>query len=501
MAITATPRSECEFYLLKGRMAKLIPWGFQENNLQKIEDFYSHGGRNLFLQQPTGTGKALVTSLFIYERYKSKKPVYWITHSRNLLKQASDSLYSLGINHGIYSAGFPRLNYRTQVMTVQSLNRNLSSLSEPEYIIVEEAHRTNSNMFMKSLDHWKNAKLFGSSATPRRTDGKSLDMYEELIISENIRWFIDNYYLSDYEYYAPIIIDMSKIHKRYGDYVKSEVEDLVDNRAIIGDIIDHYKKYGPNMPGIASCVSTRHADDVSLLFREAGYAMLSIHSKMPGDPLRAIGEARKNGNPLLSACDMIGEGTDIKGLTVLIGARPTDSLVVFLQYIGRVLRAVYAMGMPLDTKERRKAAMKAAGGKIAIILDFVANYTRHGLPDDKREWILEGRGTNRTTEPSTLKRCPQCYRPVPISARICECGYVFVTLNPRIPEQKEGELKKIENIIKEPTGWKSYDNQRLIKEIAVLAKTLGQARKIAIAHGMTPGKGYIIWTKILKRSV
>ena len=130
------------------------------------------------------------------------------------------------------------------------------------------------------------------------------------------------------------------------------------------------------------------------------------------------------------------------------------------------------------------------------------NYTRLGLPDEEREWSLQGSNKSKTQEISKYKRCPQCFRPVGIRNRTCPwCQYEFEFTRSRMPEQKEGRLTKIETgtVQTAVSGWSNPDNQRLIKLIAATAKNSNDAREIAIEVGQTSDKGWMIWKKILKR--
>ena len=126
---------------------------------------------------------------------------------------------------------------------------------------------------------------------------------------------------------------------------------------------------------------------------------------------------------------------DVPAATCLIGLRPTASLVIFLQHVGRVLR-------------------KSPGKDKAIILDHVGNWSRFGLPDDDREWTLEGKPKG-VKDISKYKRCPDCLHPVLTSARVCpHCGFQWTeTAEPmsRVPLEVEGELVSIRDVGDEVT--------------------------------------------------
>jgi len=452
-------------------------WPHQDNAVVKIETAWRDGIRSVCWQSPTGSGKTRVVRQIVDNHSLSKKIIYVIAHRKNLVRQLSDELTEADIGHGLIQSGKPYIRYRVQVCSVQTLVNRLGSLPEPEILIFDEFHHAVANTFLKIIRHWPGANILGVTATPARRDGKPLsDVADILIPGEPVRDLIDNGYLSDYEYYAPEIIDMTGVHTSKGDYIQREAEERVDKKQIIGSVIGHYKKYADHKPAIVCCVSIAHAEHVAEFFRTAGYRARAVHSKLDDDYIQESIDGLRNGTvEILTQCELLGEGVDIKGAAVLIDVRPTESLTVYLQHAGRVLRYVE--------------------GKTAIILDHVGNWARHGLPDDPREWSLEGKVTQ--SETSALKRCPECMRPVKKEARVCpHCGYEFAgeAREPVIPEEQDGQLVNIREIPR-------IEKNDLIIKIARNAWTLRQAILIAKKHGVDHRGAYYIWVKILKKSV
>src|SRR5574344_186913 len=174
-------------------------WDYQQNNFDRIIDFFTHGGHSVVLQQPTGSGKSRV-AVEVTRYFKDQsKPVYFISQSGNLVWGFSDALTEYECPHGIVKAGCPTLNYRVQVVSVQSLMSRAHLLPEPFLCIFEECHHAASAQFKRVTELWPNAKILGLTATPGRPDGKPLNMFEEMILSPGLRWFIDNAYLADYD--------------------------------------------------------------------------------------------------------------------------------------------------------------------------------------------------------------------------------------------------------------------------------------------------------------
>jgi DNA repair protein RadD len=476
-------------------MPNYAMWDYQQKNFQSVIDFYTHGGQSVVLQQPTGTGKSRVAVEITRYFRDINKPVYFITQSGNLLWQFSDTLTEYGCDHGIVKSGCPTLQFRVQVISVQSLMKRIHLLPEPYLCIFEECHHAASAQFVAVTEAWPHAKILGLTATPGRPDGKPLSMFEHMILSPGLRWFIDNAYLVDYDYYIPAEFDTSKIHRRMGDFNITELNEAAENdKARVGHFVEHYKKYADGKPGIAFGVSIADAENIADMFTESGYPMQSMHSKTPNVD-QVLRDAKSGKYNLLSTCDLIGEGTDIKRLTCMLDGRPTESIVVQLQHWGRPLRALYAEGYDLSTLDGRRAAMEAGGKGKAKILDFSSNYLRHGLPDDEREWNQKGK-IKQACE-SKYKRCPDCQRPVPSAARVCPyCGHEFLGVvdTTQNVEERDGELVPI-------TSLTVQDRNGLALEIARNCNSMKEAVDFAKHRGLNQQAAWFIWRQLLRQEI
>lgn len=453
-------------------------WPHQFTAVSEIEKAFSEGQQRVLCQSPTGSGKSRILRTIVDSRYAEKDIIYIIAHRNTLVKQLSDEIAEVDIKHGIIQAGRPFVKYRVQVCSMQTLVRRLDKLPYPSLIVVDECHHLKAKSYLSIIQHWSEAKVLGMTATPERTDGKGLDdIFQTLILGESVKNLIAGGFLSDYEYYAPAKVSMEGVSIQRGEYNTKQTLERVDNKFITGNAVEHYKKYADHLPAIASCVSIAHSEHVAQEFREAGYKALAVNSKMPALEVAAAIQGLKDGSlEVLTQCEMLGEGVDVPGATVLIGLRPTSSLVIFLQHCGRVLRRG-------DNKPK------------AIILDHVGNWERFGLPDDDREWSLKGKPKGKK-DVATLKRCPECLRPVPIATRVCKyCGYQWSEVleqGERIPKEKEGQLVSVKG---------HEEKQDLTLAIARGARDLKGAIRIAKSMGYKHTSAYTIWTKVLRNRV
>jgi superfamily II DNA or RNA helicase len=180
------------------------------------------------------------------------------------------------------------------------------------------------------------------------------------------------------------------------------------------------------------------------------------------DLIRSIGDGRLN---VLTSCDVISEGTDIPAVAGAILLRPTQSLIVYLQQVGRVLRP-------------------KPDGSPAIILDHVNNVVRMGMPDADREWSLEGR-SKRPAAPS-VRQCPECYAAFAPAPKCPGCQFVF-PIKARVVERKtaDGDLREITQ--SDVEARLHYLRNEPLKALLKGAHTRDEIAEIAKARGYHHG--------------
>lgn len=312
--------------------------------------------------------------------------------------------------------------------TYQTEYRRLGQNPAPRLLIVDEGHLSRSSTWKKVIEYY-NTYTVSFTATPCRLDGKPLgDIYETMIESVSTRWLIDNKRLSPYEYYAPTLIDASNLRVVGGDYAVNDLERLMDNRAIYGNVIESYRKYALGERCICYCVSVKHATETAQTFNDAGIRAECLSAKTPAKEREAIMRAFRDGDvTILCNCTLLSEGISIDEVTCCMLLRPTDSVALGVQQMMRCMRYM--------------------SDKVATIVDCVGNYTRIGLPDEKREWSL-GEPLKRRSRCDEngdfyIRCCPECYLTFK-TAPVCPyCGAEY-PLHPReITAHEEIELQKI----------------------------------------------------------
>lgn len=425
---------------------------YQQKVYDKTLAAFKHGYKRPLIVLPCGAGKSY---LFAEMAKNAHGEVLILTHRRELLNQHNELLAGLGI--------------KARVSMVLTEANHLGQYQRPMLIITDEAHLSRSNSWMKVLDYY-NTYTVGFTATPMRLDGKPLgDMYDTLIEGVSVRWLIDNKRLAPFEYYAPMTVNTDSIRRVAGDYVVSDLERIMNEKAIYSDAIRSYKRLADGEKTIAYCVSVKHAESLAEKFREAGYSAASISAGTPNRE-EIMNDFRSGKITVLCNVGIISEGISINDVTCCLLLRPTESIALGIQQMMRCMRYV--------------------PGKTAKILDCAGNHMRVGLPDEDREWSLTASVKKPERMDSegnfTVRVCQSCYKTF-ATAPVCPyCGAIYA-LTPR--EIKAHEGIELQRITAAETERMAVEKKRLRMEVG-RCKTLADLWEIARSRGYAPGWVY-----------
>ena len=398
---------------------------YQTQLITDIRLQYQLGKRSVLAVLPTGGGKTVCFSYIAQSAARKGNRVAILVHRQELLDQASRALTSMGVSHGIIAAGRGMdLSHAVQVASVGTVARRLHLLPQSflQLLVIDEAHHSNAGTWAKVVQHFHAAKLLGVTATPCRGDGRGLgEHYQAMVQGPSAAWLTDNGYLAPAKVFAPPGFDSAGLRKRMGDFDLAQAADRVQ----MGDCLTHYRQHLSGQTAIAFCCSVAHAEAVAALYQRNGIAAASIDGSMKAADRRqlladlAIGRLK-----VLTSCALIGEGVDVPSVGGCILLRPTQSVGLHLQMIGRCLR-------PQE-------------GKTAVVLDHVGNTLRLGHHLEDREWTLDGVKKRDRDQAPSVKVCPQCFATSSSAAQVCrDCGHVFAPQEPRELKVVEGELKEL----------------------------------------------------------
>ena len=430
---------------------------YQQQLVTDIRLQYQLGHRSVLAVLPTGGGKTVCFSYIAQAAAKKGNRVLVLVHRAELLDQASRAM---PVPHGIIAANRAMdLSHAVQVASVQTVARRLHLLPRDffQLIVVDEAHHTSAGTWDKTIQHFHAAKLLGVTATPLRGDGRGLgEHYQVMVEGPTAQQLTDNGYLAPAKVLAPPGFDSAGLRKRMGDFDTKQAEQRVGT--IMGDCVGHYRKHLAGQTAIAFCCSVAHAEAVAHLFQSVGIAAASIDGTMDTATRRELLADLGTGKlSILTSCALIGEGVDVPSVGGCILLRPTASVGLHLQMIGRCLRP--------------------QPGKTAVVLDHVGNTLRLGHHLEDRDWSLDGVAKRDREAAPSVKVCPQCFATSASAAQICgDCGHVFAPPERRELKQVDGELQEIA-----VTKRREQGSAQSLQDLIALGQSRGYKNAVAWA--------------------
>lgn len=385
----------------------------------------------LLLVAPTGWGKTCVFSSLAAQLQRDGLRVIILVHRHELIGQVSATLTRLEVDHGCIAPHYPdERDKQIQIASVFTLARRLNHYVPPHLLIIDEAHHAISHStWGRILSSWPHAARLGVTATPERLSGEGLhECFDKLLIGPSVGHLIEQGHLSNYRIFAPPTSAAEGVHRRRGDFDKNELSAAMDRPTITGDAVEHYCRLSNGKRALVFCVSVEHADHVASNFSAAGFPSCSIHGRLKRQARENIVRQFTNGDiTVLTSCDLISEGFDLPAIEVAVLLRPTQSLALYLQQVGRALR-------PYPGKD------------YALILDHAGNTMRHGLPDDNHIWSLAGKQQREASSGEkaiSCRTCRVCFAAVRSGISICPyCGYVW-PVESREVQMVDGELREV----------------------------------------------------------
>lgn len=381
---------------------------YQEEAKKAVLDKLAEGVSKQLVVMATGLGKT-VTAVSIAKEFKN---CLWITHSEELIEQSamsiiaaefgydvatdvrsdglintlknikkeknlfdisSDEDTSLEEHIGVIKRDQMDIDSQFVVASIQTLWRRLKFIPEDHFdiIIVDECHMAMAKTWSKALNHFTPRLRLGLTATPKRTDNLSLiDLFDEIVYEKDIKYGIDNKYLCELDAIrVQTNVDLGKVRITAGEFNQKDLENLINIDARNELIVEKYQKYASGRPALISCVDIKHAVDLCRMFNSKGIESSFIVSDENLCPNRKerLTDWMNGRIPVMTNVSVLTTGVDYPDLACIIMARPTTSLVLYMQTIGRGTR------------------IKTHGGN-CIILDITDNTSRHQIVNT---WTLE----------------------------------------------------------------------------------------------------------------
>lgn len=383
--------------------------------------------RRVLIQSPTGSGKTALTAHMLARAVERGKRAWFVVHRVELLRQSARAFAeSADLDVGLIAAGFPSSPAApVQVCSIQTLTKRLSILHPPDFLVLDEVHHCPSKSWQRVTAACPDAYHVGLSATPQRLDGQGLGaFFDALVVGPSTEQLIAQGWLSPYRLFAPSRPDVSGVHRVAGDFNKAELSTTMQSSAVVGDAISHYQRHTPGARALVFAWSLDASRQIAQQFRDVGVEAAHVDGETPRYE-RGVAMQRFADGDVRVICnvDLFGEGLDVPALDAVFLLRPTQSLGLYLQQVGRGLRM-------------------SPGKSHVTIFDHAGNYERHGLPDDPREWSLAAREKSKAPSEACGKRCMQCFGVARPSAKVCPYCYAPFVVQSREVERVDGSLEE-----------------------------------------------------------
>lgn len=367
-----------------------------------VENVIAAMDRRPILVAPTGSGKTVMATALVEQLGVS---TLWLAHRKELIDQAAKRLEAHGLVCGIIMAGYaPMPLAQVKVASVQTLIRR--DKPPADLIVIDECHHATADSYQSILDAYPEVPIVGLTATPFRLDGRGLgDLFGELVVAAYPHELCEDGVLHRPKVWASKSPDLRGVKVIAGDYSIGALAERTNTQELNADIVATWLKRAAGRRTVAFAVDVAHSKAITAAFRQAGVAAGHIDGSTPRDERDAILARLARGETLVvSNCMVLTEGWDLPALECAIIARPTASLNLHLQMIGRVMRA-------------------ADGKDGAIVLDHAGNHHVHGLVTRRLNYSLNGEKVGHS-EPLGLRRCQACGLLFELHEPACpECGW------------------------------------------------------------------------------
>jgi DNA repair protein RadD len=452
------------------------PW------ITKIKDAFNRGVEYVMGVLATGGGKTISFAALVYDHLSDKRGgAAIVVHRKEIVVQISRALGRLGVKHRVvappevlklirrkhlkeFGKSFIDPHALCGVVSVQTLTSKGSEknsvlqnwLKQVTLAVFDEGHHyVKTGLWARAVMLMASASVLFVTATPERADGKGLGedwegFAQEMIQGPDVKDLQDTGWLCRFTYKAPKSdLDLRGIPvTATGDLNTMELRKRVVKSHLVGDVVVHYKEYLGGKRAIVFATDVQTANDMGAAFLAGGVKAVALSGETEQDIRdRAIEDFEDGKVKVLINVDLFDEGFDVPAADGCILARPTESLAKYLQMVGRVLRPMYAKGFELDTVAGRFAAIAASVKPFAIVIDPVRNWERHGMPNWRRKWTLEGKSKESRGPSDTIpqKACLACTQPYGAYLLACKyCGHVNEPAGRASIEQVDGALHDLD---------------------------------------------------------
>jgi superfamily II DNA or RNA helicase len=373
---------------------------YQEFAIQKLRESLMTGNKRVMLYSSTGSGKTEIAMAMIKAALTKKKRTIFVVNRVELINQTSRRFYKSNIQHGIIQGANTRMSDSDAlVCSIQTMAKR--GYPDADFIVIDEGHYcAGSKSYVAMIEHYKDKPIIALSATPfSKGLAKKYEwgvLFQDLVIATTVEELIEQGYLVDLDIYAPDKPDLSKVRTTAGDWNEKDLGVECDKPILIGNIVKHWKELGENKPTVCFAVNIAHSKHIVEDFLKNGVTAEHVDCYTSEDDRKAILDRVLSGQTkVISNVGILTTGWDFPACEVMILARPTKSLILWIQMAGRILR-------PFEGKAKGK------------LLDHSGTAELLGFPtDDLPLFLDDGKpkqttGSDKKIEKPLPKPCPKC---------------------------------------------------------------------------------------------
>lgn len=385
---------------------------YQIDVLDRARAAMRNGKKRVIIQAATGAGKGRIIGEVGRCAHLNNKRFLILADRRKLISQVGGNLDDVNVPYGVIMSGQTK-NTKANIIlsTIQTLvewiNNPELGVGQFDGIIIDEAHKSMGDTYQAILALFPNAYVIGLTATPCRSDGKSLgNFWQHLECAVPVSKLVDDKWLIKPEVYQPP--ELAEKRKK-GEKTKG----------LAGDPVTHWQRHAAGLPTIAFSRSVPESLELMEMFRKAGIAAEHVDANSSDIERDAKYERLRTGQTkVLCSVRLLIEGIDIPEVACAIIWCKMGSITDWLQSCGRIMRPVKCKETGLDLKQR------------AVVLDHSGASSVHPLPGEDFPWSLD-EGTTiqqrlKQKKDKKSKTCPKCGCVSPGLTKSCPaCGYVF----------------------------------------------------------------------------
>ena len=402
---------------------------YQKQGIDELYQSFRDGHKKVIFWLATGGGKTFTFCNIISDVVSSGSPVIVVVKRRDLIDQASANLDKWKIKHGVYMSNHRRYRPKenVQVCSIDTLDaRSLYPHSDKKpFIIIDESHdvRPTGKKYVKFLDAYPNSPVVGFTATPFGDNS----LFDHIVHPIEADELMQQGNLTPVKIFTPEgQIDTSNVKiKRNGLYDEKELFKASSGSEIVGDFVRDWNLYSEGRPTVLFAVNVEHSKIIAKAFNDAGIKAVHADAKTKSDERdRAIRDLKRGEIQVLCNVNIFSTGVDCPEISCIQVCRPTQSLIWYLQAIGRGLR---------PSPETGKVNCR--------IIDNAGNTFKFGSPYRRHKASLgKAAPIDPDMEDITIRECKICHYVFEASEKTCpECGHVNPPVERKIKE-KDGSL-------------------------------------------------------------